>query len=110
VWACFPYEVASFLQVEGILFQHPAVLEAAVVAKPHPKWLETPVAFIALREGSERCTEEEILQWCRREMPRFMCPSRIVFGPLPKTATGKVQKYVLREEAKRMREAKQSRL
>ena len=75
------------------------MLEAAVVAKPDEKWGETPCAFVETLSGAE-ATEAEVLSFCRDNMARFKAPRRVVFGPLPKTSTGKVQKFVLRERAR----------
>jgi fatty-acyl-CoA synthase len=72
------------------------VMEAAVVAKPDDHWGEVPCAFVTLKDGEE-ATEQEIIDFCRDNMAHFKCPKQVVFGPLPKTSTGKVQKYVLRE-------------
>ena len=84
-----------------MLYRHPAVLEAAVAARPDEKWGETPCAFITLKDGAA-ATEAEIIDFCRANMAHFKCPKSVVFGPLPKTSTGKVQKFVLRERAKAM--------
>lgn len=92
-------ENISTIEVEGILYRHPKVLEAAVVAKPDDHWGEVPCAFVTLKQG-QAATEQEILAFCRESMARFKCPKKVVFGPLPKTSTGKVQKSVLREQAK----------
>ena len=92
-------ENISSLEVEDVLYRHPAVMGAAVVAKPDDKWGETPCAFIELKEGGS-ATEEEIIEFCRQRMARFKTPKAVVFGPLPKTSTGKIQKFVLRERAK----------
>lgn len=92
-------ENISTIEVEGVLYRHPAVLEAAVVARPDEKWGETPCAFITLKENS-KATEDEIIAFCRENMAHFKCPKTVVFGHLPKTSTGKVQKYVLREKAR----------
>ncbi|MEX2648833.1 MAG: acyl-CoA synthetase [Alphaproteobacteria bacterium] len=92
-------ENISTIEVESVLYRHPAVLEAAVVARPDEKWGESPCAFITLKEGAA-ATEEEIIAFCRANLPRFMAPKTVVFGPLPKTSTGKVQKYVLRDQAR----------
>ena len=89
-------ENISSIEVEGVLYRHPAVLEAAVVARPDEKWGETPCAFVCLKEGMQT-SEEEIIDFCRNNMARFKIPKHVVFGPLPKTATGKIQKYVLRQ-------------
>ncbi len=92
-------ENISTIEVEGVLYRHPAVLEAAVVARPDDKWGEIPCAFITLRPGAT-ATAEEIIEFCRNHIAHFKAPKMIVFGSLPKTSTGKVQKYILREEAK----------
>ena len=91
-------ENISTIEVEGVLYRHPAVLEAAVVARPDEKWGETPCAFVTLKDGA-KISEEEIIAFCRENMAHFKCPKTVVFGLLPKTSTGKVQKYVLRERA-----------
>jgi len=92
-------ENISTIEVEDVLYQHPAVAEAAVVAKPDEKWGETPCAFVALKEEAES-SEEELIQFCRDNLAHFKCPKKIVFTELPKTATGKIQKFILREQAK----------
>ncbi|CAA7617311.1 Acyl-CoA synthetase (AMP-forming)/AMP-acid ligase II (fragment) [Candidatus Terasakiella magnetica] len=94
-------ENISTIEVEGVLYQHPAVAEAAVVARPDDKWGETPCAFVGLKEGSS-VTDQEIMAFCRERLAHFKCPRTVVFTQLPKTSTGKVQKYVLREMAKRL--------
>ncbi|MGA9015585.1 MAG: AMP-binding protein [Acetobacteraceae bacterium] len=92
-------ENISTLEVEEVLSRHPAVLSAAVVAQPDPTWGETPCAFLELKPGYEEITEAEIIQFCRESMARFKVPKRVVFGELPKTATGKIQKFTLRQRA-----------
>ena len=92
-------ENISSLEVEDVLYRHPAVLGAAVVAKPDPKWGETPCAFVELKPGAA-VSEQEIVEFCRGQMAKFKAPRAVVFGELPKTSTGKVQKFVLRERAK----------
>jgi fatty-acyl-CoA synthase len=92
-------ENISSQEVEDVLHGHPAVMMAAVVAQPDPKWGETPCAFIELKEGAS-ASVEEIIEFCRARMARFKAPKTVVFGPLPKTSTGKVQKFLLRERAK----------
>ena len=92
-------ENISSLEVEDVLCRHPAVLGAAVVAQPDEKWGETPRAYIELREGAS-LTEAEALAHCRAHLARFKVPKAVVFGPLPRTATGKIQKFALREQAK----------
>jgi len=92
-------ENISSIEVEDVLYKHPAVAAVAVVAKPDETWGETPCAFIELREGA-RATAEEIIAYCRDNMARFKAPRHVVFEPLPKTSTGKIQKFVLRERAR----------
>jgi fatty-acyl-CoA synthase len=92
-------ENISSIEVEDVLYRHPAVLAAAVVAKPDPKWGETPCAFVELKPGA-RASEAEILAHCRAGLARFKVPRAVVFGPIPKTSTGKIQKFALRQQAK----------
>ena len=92
-------ENISSIEVEEVLYKHPGVAFCAVVAKPDEKWGETPCAFIELRPGAS-ATEEEILEWCRQGLARFKVPRRVVFAEVPKTSTGKIQKFKLREMAK----------
>ncbi len=92
-------ENISSLEVEEALYRHPKVLEAAVVARPDARWGETPCAFITLRNGVT-CTSDEIVEHCRVELARYKVPKTVIFGPLPKTSTGKIQKFVLRQQAK----------
>ena len=92
-------ENISSLDVEDVLYRHPAIIGAAVVAKPDEKWGETPCAFVELREGAT-ATQEEIIAFCRERLAGFKCPKTIVFGSVPKTSTGKIQKFQLRERAK----------
>ncbi|HWS13568.1 MAG TPA: acyl-CoA synthetase, partial [Rhodocyclaceae bacterium] len=92
-------ENISSIEVEDVLYRHPSVMAAAVVATPDPKWGEVPCAFVELKEGAS-ASAEEIVAFCRERLAGFKSPRRIVFGPLPKTSTGKIQKYVLREQAK----------
>jgi fatty-acyl-CoA synthase len=92
-------ENISSLEVEDVLYRHPAILAAAVVAQPDPKWGEVPCAFIELKEDA-RATEAEIIEHCRAHLAHFKAPKRVVFGPLPKTSTGKIQKFILREQVK----------
>ncbi len=91
-------ENISSIEVEGVLYKHPAVALAAVVAKPDEKWGETPCAFVELKPGAA-ATAEEIVAFCRDNLAGFKCPRHVVFGELPKTSTGKIQKFVLREKA-----------
>jgi fatty-acyl-CoA synthase len=91
-------ENISSLEVEEALYRHPKVLEAAVVARPDARWGESPCAFVTLREG-ESATAEEIAAFCRDKLAHYKVPRSVVFGPLPKTSTGKIQKFVLRDRA-----------
>ncbi|MFQ5959048.1 MAG: acyl-CoA synthetase, partial [Alphaproteobacteria bacterium] len=81
-------------------YKHPAVLEAAVVARPDEKWGETPCAFVTLKDGAGAVGEAEIIAFCRNHLAHYKAPRTVVFGPLPKTSTGKIQKFVLRERAR----------
>ncbi len=92
-------ENISSIELEDTLYQHPDVLEAAVVARPDDHWGETPCAFVTLKAGSNS-THTDIVAFCRERLAHFKVPKTVVFGPLPKTATGKIQKYVLRERAR----------
>ena len=92
-------ENISSLEVEDVLYRHPAVLAAAVVAKPDDKWGEAPCAFLELKPGA-KVSEGEIVEFCRSHLARFKVPRAVVFGELPKTSTGKIQKFILREKAK----------
>ncbi|GAA0941205.1 acyl--CoA ligase family protein [Pseudonocardia zijingensis] len=91
-------ENIASVEVEQVLADHPAVLEAAVIAVPDEKWGEVPAAYVTLQEGAS-ATEEEIVEFVRGRLARFKAPKHVVFGELPKTSTGKIQKYVLREKA-----------
>ncbi len=93
-------ENISTIEIESVLYRHPAVLQAAVVAKPDEKWGETPCAFLTLHPNAAPVSEADIIAFCRTQMASFKLPRRVVFGELPKTSTGKVQKMVLREQAK----------
>ncbi len=93
-------ENISSIEVEGVLYNHPAVLAVAVVAKPDDKWGETPCAFVELKDDAGNVTAEELIKFSRDNMAHFKCPRHIVFGPLPKTSTGKIQKFLLRERAR----------
>ena len=92
-------ENISSIEVEDVLYSHPAVMAAAVVARPDDKWGETPCAFVELRPGAE-ATKDELIVWCLERMARYKAPRHIVFGEVPKTSTGKIQKFKLREMAK----------
>ena len=94
-------ENISTIEVENVLYRHPAILEAAVVARPDDKWGEIPCAFVTLHDGAT-ATAEEIIQFCRANIAHYKAPKMVVFGSLPKTSTGKVQKFVLREQAKQL--------
>jgi fatty-acyl-CoA synthase len=88
-------ENISSLEVEDVLYRHPAILSAAVVAKPDPRWGETPCAFVELKPGMT-VEAKELIEHCRQHLARFKVPKSVVFGELPKTSTGKIQKFVLR--------------
>jgi acyl-CoA synthetase (AMP-forming)/AMP-acid ligase II len=90
-------ENISSVEVEDILYKHPAVLFAAVVAKPDSKWGEVPCAFVELKEGA-KATEADIIAFCRSHMSGFKTPKAVVFGAIPKTSTGKIQKFMLRSQ------------
>lgn len=92
-------ENISSLEIEEVLYRHPAVLTAAVVAKPDPQWQEVPCAFIELKQHAE-ATPEEIIEHCKKELARFKVPKDVVIAEIPKTSTGKLQKFILREWAK----------
>ena len=91
-------ENISSIEVEDVLYRHPAVLAAAVVAKPDPKWGETPCAFLELKPGVS-VTPEEIISFCKLHMAHFKVPKNVIFGEVPKTSTGKIQKFELRKHA-----------
>jgi len=95
-------ENISSLEVEEVLHQHPDVMEAAVVAKPDETWGESPCAFVTFRPGAEPVSTDDIIDWCRGNMAHYKCPRHVVFGPLPKTGTGKIQKFALRERAREL--------
>ncbi len=92
-------ENISSIEVEDALFAHPAVQLAAVVARPDEKWGETPCAFVELKPGAT-ASAEDLIGWCRTKLARYKCPRTVVFAEIPKTSTGKLQKYVLRERAR----------
>ena len=94
-------ENISSIEIENTVAQHPSVSLAAVVAKPDEKWGETPCAFVELIEG-KNATEEEIIKFCRETLAGFKLPKKVVFSPLPKTSTGKIQKFELRKKAKEL--------
>ena len=93
-------ENISSIEVENTLYMHPDVLAAAVVAKQDEKWGETPCAFIELKPESNKVTEEQIIEFCRDNLAHFKCPRHVIFGELPKTSTGKIQKFVLRKRTR----------
>jgi fatty-acyl-CoA synthase len=92
-------ENISSVEVEAVLARHPAVLEVAVVARPDPKWGESPCAFVTLKPDTQ-LAEREVIAFCRQHLAHYKVPRSVVYGPLPKTSTGKIQKGVLRERAK----------
>jgi fatty-acyl-CoA synthase len=95
-------ENISSLEVEEVLYRHPKVMEAAVVARPDEKWGETPCAFVTPKPGGEDLTEADVIAFCRDNLARYKVPKSVVFGPLPKTSTGKIQKFVLRDRAREL--------
>jgi len=105
-------ENVSSVEVESVLYSHPTVDEAAIVARPDEYWGETPCAFLSLKPGIGRNpTEKEIIEYCKAKMPHYMAPKTVVFkDELPKTSTGKIKKYVLREIAKSMGSLTKSRM
>jgi fatty-acyl-CoA synthase len=94
-------ENISSVEIENVLYQHEAILEAAVVARPDEKWGETPCAFVVLKSAAT-LNENEVIQFCRTKLSGFKIPKKIVFSELPKTSTGKIRKSVLREQAKQL--------
>ena len=95
-------ENISTLEVEEALYRHPAVMEAAVVARPDEKWGETPCAFVTLKPGASADDGRASSPCAASDLAHFKAPRTVVFGPLPKTSTGKIQKFVLREQARRV--------
>jgi fatty-acyl-CoA synthase len=93
-------ENISSLEVEEALYRHPQVIEAAVVAKPDPIWGESPCAFVTLKPDAGTISADDIIAWCRANLAHYKVPRAVVFGPLPKTSTGKIQKLELRERAR----------
>jgi fatty-acyl-CoA synthase len=93
-------ENISSIEVEEVLYRHPQIMEAAVVARPDDKWGETPCAFVTLKPDAGEVAASDIIAWCRANLAHYKVPKSVVFGPLPKTSTGKIQKYALRERAK----------
>lgn len=105
-------ENISTVEVEEAVFMHPAVMEAAVVAEPHEKWQEVPCAFVTLKEGHTESPQlaQEIVEFCKGRLAKFKVPKRVVFSQLPKTSTGKIQKFVLRERARKLAATSSSKL
>jgi fatty-acyl-CoA synthase len=95
-------ENISSLEVEECLYRHPKVMEAAVVARPDATWGESPCAFVVPKPEAGEVTAEEVVAWCRTHLARYKVPRTVIFGELPKTSTGKIQKYVLRERARQL--------
>ncbi len=95
-------ENISSLEIEEVLYKHPDIMEAAVVARPDEKWGETPCAFVTLREEAGPVTDADVIAFCQSKMARFKAPKTVIFGPLPKTSTGKIQKFVLRERVEKL--------
>jgi fatty-acyl-CoA synthase len=93
-------ENISSLEIEDALYRHPQIMEAAVVARPDPVWGESPCAFVTLKTDAGPVSAEDIIAWCRANLAHYKVPRTIVFGPLPKTSTGKIQKFELRDRAK----------
>ncbi len=93
-------ENISSLEIEDTLYRHPQIMEVAVVAKPDPVWGETPCAFVTLKPDAGPVSAEDIIAWCRASLAHYKVPRTVVFGSLPKTSTGKIQKFELRERAK----------
>jgi len=94
-------ENISSIEIEDTLFEHPGVQLAAVVARPDEKWGETPCASVEMKSG-HAATAEELIEWCRARLARYKCPRTIVLAEIPKTSTGKVQKFALRERARKL--------
>jgi fatty-acyl-CoA synthase len=95
-------ENISSIEVEEALYRHPHIIEAAVVARPDPVWGESPCAFVTLKPDAGEVAEHDVIAWCRTHLAHYKVPRSVVFGPLPKTSTGKIQKYQLRERAKEL--------
>ena len=93
-------ENISTIEVEDVLYSHPDVLEAAVVARPDEKWGETPCAFVTLKDNARPLAAADLIAYCRERLAHYKCPKAVLFGPLPKTSTGKIQKNVLRDQAR----------
>ena len=95
-------ENISSLEIEECLYRHPHVMEAAVVARPDARWGETPCAFVTLKPGAPEVAAADVIAWCRAHLAHFKVPRTVIFGALPKTSTGKIQKFVLRDQARAM--------
>ncbi len=95
-------ENISSLEVEEVLYRHPSIMEAAVVARPDAKWGETPCAFVTPKPSASDLTAEAVIAWCRDHLAHYKVPKHVLFGPLPKTSTGKIQKYELRRRAEEL--------
>ena len=95
-------ENISSIEVEELLYKHPSILEAAVVARPDDKWGETPCAFVTLKSTSVKTTEQDIINYCKEKIAKFKSPKTVIFTDLPKTSTGKIQKFKLRAQAEAM--------
>jgi fatty-acyl-CoA synthase len=95
-------ENISSLEVEEALYKHPKIMEAAVVARPDEKWGETPCAFVTIAPGQEGLSQDDVISWCREMMAHYKAPRTVIFGELPKTSTGKIQKFVLRDRAREL--------
>jgi fatty-acyl-CoA synthase len=95
-------ENISSIEVEGVIYKHPSVMDAAVVARPDEKWGETPCAFVELKPDAGNVSDQDIITFCRDNLAHYKCPKHVVFGDLPKTSTGKIQKFILRERARDM--------
>jgi fatty-acyl-CoA synthase len=93
-------ENVSSLEVEELLYKHPDIMEAAVVARPDDHWGETVCAFVTLKNDAGEVADDAVIEWCKDKIAGFKVPRTVVFGPLPKTSTGKIQKFVLRDRAK----------
>ena len=94
-------ENISSLEVEEVLYRHPAIMEAAVVARPDERWGESPCAFVTLKPGGT-ASVADIVEWCRANLAHFKVPKTVIFGALPKTSTGKIQKFALRDQAREL--------
>jgi fatty-acyl-CoA synthase len=96
-------ENISSIEIENVLYQHPGISEAAVVARPDPVWGETPCAFVSLKNSNQALDENDLIEYCKNHLASYKVPKRIIFGDLPKTSTGKMQKFKLRADAKHLK-------